>query len=248
MRRLVPIALVALALDADRVRIRYHLGAAPTATGVGAAKLIAGSADKAAEREDRPHERRDHLRGRRARARTLPLDGALDFGSGAFEFNYDMSRSACPGASDAKFQARMVDGVMYLNFGDLRRAATQAVGRSPAARTGRRWTSARCSRGRCAAAGSATRTRAASSTRSAVRVTSRSSGPRRCAASRPRTTARPSIRRRHSTRRRPSCGRRSAKGIETFKGPLPVDVWIDGDGQARKIAMDMDSRLGSASR
>ena len=27
-----------------------------------------------------------------------------------------------------------------------------------------------------------------------------------------------------------------------FKGPLPVDVWIDGDGQARKIAMNIDAR------
>ena len=95
---------------------------APTATGHGATQLIASSADKAAEAKTA------RMSGEvtfdvEGETRTLPLDGALDFGSGAFEFTYDMSQLGLPGAGGAKIKARIVDGAMYLNFGGLWPAA-----------------------------------------------------------------------------------------------------------------------------
>ncbi len=39
-----------------------------------------------------------------------------------------------------------------------------------------------------------------------------------------------------------------SKSLEMFDGPIPVDVWIDGDGQARKISMDITNERSTPRR
>ncbi len=126
MRRLVPIAIAALALTLSACGSGGST-AAPTATGLGATKLIAASADKTAATKTARMSGEVTIEVGGAR-RTLPLDGALDFGSGAFEFTYDMSQLGLPGAGGgAKIQARMVDGAMYMKLGDLGGGALSAL-------------------------------------------------------------------------------------------------------------------------
>jgi hypothetical protein len=36
-------------------------------------------------------------------------------------------------------------------------------------------------------------------------------------------------------------------GLDKLKGPFPVDVWLDGDGQTRKISMDIGESTGRVS-
>ncbi len=35
------------------------------------------------------------------------------------------------------------------------------------------------------------------------------------------------------------------QGLDQLGGSIPVDVWIDGDGQTRKITMDIDAKTGT---
>ncbi len=119
MRRLGLVAIAALVVTLSAVRQSARLDRRPDRH-----RARRGDADRRVCRqgrrgEDRPHERRGHRRPSTARTRTLPLDGALDFGTGAFEFSYDMSQLGLPGAGDAKIEARMVDGAMYMKLGDL---------------------------------------------------------------------------------------------------------------------------------
>jgi hypothetical protein len=132
MRRLgLVVAVLAIALAAcssdgsDSSSTPPSTGPAPEATGSRAATLIADSVDKAAEQQNARMSGHVTIEAD-GETKTLPLSGALDFRSGAFEFGYDLSRLGVPG-SDAKVRTRMVDGVMYVSFGDVAGEAGRAL-------------------------------------------------------------------------------------------------------------------------
>jgi hypothetical protein len=242
MRRLVPLALAVLALTLAACGSGSGSTAAPTATGLGALALIAGSVDKAAELETA------RMGGEVAietggRTMRLPLDGAIDFGSGAFEFTYDMSQMGIPGADDAKIEARLVDGVMYMNFGDL----GSADGLS-AVTGGKHWAKidlAAFGPGAGGALGEANPGGALEALRGAETVeTIGTDTLRGTETTHYRATVDPA---KALDQAPPALRERVQAGLELFDGPLPVDVWIDGDGRARQITIDVDLPVGSLS-
>ena len=108
--------------------------ALPVVTGARAAKLIAASADKA---QDVGTARMRggvtvDLEGQR---KTVTMDGVLDYRTGAIQFGMDMSDLGLPGGSDMTIEMRVVDGVSYMRFGDM----PGPVGQELDARTGGRW-------------------------------------------------------------------------------------------------------------
>jgi LppX_LprAFG lipoprotein len=240
MRRLVPVAIAALVLTLSGCGSGAS-NAAPTATGLGATRLIAASADKAAAAKTArmSGEVTIEVGGER---RTLPLDGALDFGSGAFEFTYDMSQLGLPGAGDdAKIQARMVDGAMYMKLGGLGGALSELIG-------DRSWVKIDLSSlglGSAGALGEANPGGTLDSLRGADDVERVGAETVRGVET---THYRATVDPRKALDRTPADLRdKISKALEMFGGPIPVDVWIDGDGQARKISMDITSETVNAS-
>jgi hypothetical protein len=230
MRRLVPVVIAALALT---------LSACGSGTGtgtsqVGATKLIAASADKAAAAKTARMSGGVTIEAR-GQTKTLPLDGALDFETGAFQFTYDMGDLGFPGMTDAKIEARMVDGVMYMNLGELG---------STAMTHGKSWLKmdfAALGLGKSSAGGLGNAN--PGGTLDALR-----------GAGDVETVGTETVRGVETTHYRAMIDPKRAidqaperlrdqvrKGLETFDGTIPVDVWIDGDGQARKISMEMSN-------
>jgi hypothetical protein len=221
--------------------------AAPTATGLGAAKLIASSAETTASAKTArmSGEITVTLGGETT---SLPLDGALDFGSGAFEFGYDVSKLGIPGAGDAKIQARMVDGVMYVNLGDL----SGDSGRSLSSVTGgKSWmkldlgafgqgsTGAGGGLGDANPGGTLDALRGAGDVQRVGTETLRGVETTHYTAT---------IDPQKALDKTPAELRdKVQKGLDGLGAPVPVDVWIDGDGQTRKIAMDVDTASGAVS-
>jgi hypothetical protein len=50
---------------------------------------------------------------------TIPLEGAIDFEHDATRFSMSLAGLGLPGVGDAALEARVVDGHLYLNLGDL---------------------------------------------------------------------------------------------------------------------------------
>ena len=235
---------------AERVRQRLGVRHRPP-TGHGAVQLIASVRGQGGRGEDGADERRGHGRRSKGETRTLPLDGALDFGSGAFEFTYDMSQLGLPGLGERQdpgphgrrrdvHEPRRALG--WRRQGPVVDDRRQELGRSS--------TSRRSASARRASAGLSDAN--PGGTLDSLRgVGDVDDGRHRDAAraSRRPTTARPSTRRRRSTRRPAELRAQDrARASATLSGPIPVDVWIDGDGQARKISMNIDAATASRSR
>ncbi|MGZ4688335.1 MAG: LppX_LprAFG lipoprotein [Acidimicrobiia bacterium] len=220
-------------------------GSSHGATGLGATKLVAASADKAvaAKTARMSGEVSFEVLGKR---QTLPLDGVLDFGSGAFEFSFDMSQLGIPGAGGAKIVARMVDGVMYMKLGDL-----AAAGDLSSVTGGKSWVKLDMSQfgvkshdsggelGDANPGGSLDALRGAGDVQKVGTETVRG-----VATTHYRATVDP----KKALDEAPAELRdRVRKGLEMFHGSIPVEVWIDGDGQARKVSMDVDTKTGRVS-
>ena len=101
-------------------------GSATAPNGRRPVELIAGSADKAAAAKSARISGEVTVTAH-GETKTLPLDGAVDFGSGAFTFAYDLSDLGLPGGTGARIQARMVDGVMYMDLGALAGSAGKGL-------------------------------------------------------------------------------------------------------------------------
>jgi hypothetical protein len=247
MRRLALI-VAAVAITLSACGSGTESSAAPVVTGVGAEKLIAASADKAADAKTA------RIAGEvtidaGGKTRTLPLDGALDFGSGAFEFSYDLSQLGLPGASGAqKIQARLVDGTMYLNLGDLAGKAGKQLG---SMLDGKSWVKldlgslGLSSGGSSGALGDANPKGTLDALRGAGEVEKVGTDTLRgVATTHYRATIDPQKALEDAP---PALHDKVQKGLDALGGPVPVDVWIDGDGQARKIATDVDVKGVKAS-
>jgi hypothetical protein len=190
---------------------------APVATGSRAASLIAASVDKAAERQNARMSGHVTIETG-GETRTLPLDGALDFRSGAFEFAFDLSRLGVPGR-DGAIRARMVDRVMYVSFGELEGEAGRALSKLL---DGKAWVKldlASLGQG----ADNATGGGLAQADPGGVLDLLRDIGDVE------------------------TIGPETLRGVPTthYRGtidgaPAPVDVWVDGDGQTRKVAATVD--------
>jgi hypothetical protein len=218
--------------------------AAPTATGVGAAKLIASSVDTtaAAKTARMNGEVTITVGGDTA---TLPLDGALDFETGAFESTYDMSQLGIPGAGDSKVHARMVDGVMYMNLGDLGGDADESLSTMT---DGKSWMKldlgafGQGSTGGVTGLGDADPSGTLEALRGAGEVETVGTDTLRGVET---THYRAMIDPQKALDEAPANLREQGlKGLDELGGPVPVDVWIDGDGQTRKISMDIDAKSG----
>jgi predicted small secreted protein len=242
MRRLVPALVVALAVTLSACGSGSDGSSAPDATGVSATKLIASSADKAAAAKTAriSGEVTVEVRGER---KTMPIDGALDFRTGAFEFGYDMSSLGVPGGQDAKIQARMVDGTMYMSFGDLL-AGELGEGLSSAL-GGKSWVKLDLaslglgSTGAGGGLGDANPGGTLESLRGAGDVKRIGSEKVRGADT---THYRVTIDPEKALAEVPAEQRaRVQENLGKLGGPIPVEVWIDGDGQARKITMNVDA-------
>jgi len=190
---------------------------APVASGARAATLISESVDKTAERQNA------RISGQvtievDGETKTLPLEGALDFRSGAFEFAYDLSRLGVPSA-DTTIRARMVDGVMYVSFGDVAGSAGRALS---SILDGKEWLALDLgSLGM--GADNATGGGLAQADPGGVLDLLREIGEV--------TTI----------------GNETLRGVPTthYRGMIdavsvPVDVWVDGEGRARKISATVD--------
>jgi hypothetical protein len=190
---------------------------APVATGARAATLIAASVDKAAERQNARMAGRVTIQTA-GETRTLPLDGALDFRSGAFEFAFDLSRLGIPGR-DRTIRARMVDRVMYVSFGELEGAAGRALSSLLDGKAWVRLDLASLGQG----ADNATGGGLGQADPAGVLDLLRDIGDVE------------------------TVGPETLRGVPTthYRGTIdtaavPVDVWVDGDGQTRKFAATLD--------
>jgi hypothetical protein len=220
---------------------------APTATGHSAAKLIASSVDTTADAKTA------RMSGEvtvtvGSETKTLPLDGALNFDTGSFEFGYDLSQLGIPGAGDTKIQARMVDGVMYLNLGDIGGGSDQGLSAMTGGKSWMKLDLGALGQGSSGAGGGlgdadpggtldALRgvgdvERVGTETLRGVETTHYTAtiDPQKALDETP-AELRDKVQ----------------KGLDELGGPVPVDVWIDGDGQTRKIAMDVDAKAGRVS-
>jgi hypothetical protein len=241
MRRLL-VLMAAVAVTLSACGGGSGSSSAPVATGVRAAKLIAASADKAAAAKTARISGAVTVEAGGKRT-TLPIEGALDFGTGAFEFGYDLSQLGLPGAGSSKIQARMVDGVMYLSFGDLAGKAGEQLG---ALLGGKGWVkldlgslglgSASASGGLSDAnpGGTLDALRGAGAVERVGTDTVRGVST---------THYHATVDPQQALDKAPPALRDKVKqGLDQLGGPIPVDVWIDGDGQARKITTDIDAK------
>jgi hypothetical protein len=219
-------------------------GTAATPTGHHAVELIASSADKAAAAKTA------RIGGEvtvttQGGTKTLPLDGALDFGSGAFEFTYDLSKLGLPGASGAKIQARMVDGVMYMNLGDLAGSGGKGLESMTGGKSWIKLDLGSLGLGAPGASGGLSDANPSGTLdllRGAGDVQKVGTETLRGVET---THYRATIDPQQAVDKAPDALRgRVQQGLGAINGPIPVDVWIDGDGQARKIAMSVDAKTG----
>ena len=229
MRRLVPAVIAALAFTLSAC------GSGSGSTSIGATKLIATSADKAAAAKTArmSGEITIEVKGEK---KTLPLDGALDFETGAFQFSYDMSGLGVPGMGNAKIDARMVDGVMYMNLGALG-GTSMTHGKSwvkiDLASLGLGKGSSGGGLGDANPGGSLDALRGAGDVQTVGTETVRGVET---------THYRATIDPQKAIDQAPERLRAQVrKGLEGNGASIPVDVWIDGDGQDRKISMEMTS-------
>lgn len=237
---LVVVASVVVALSA----CASGSGTASAPNGRRAVELIAGSADRAAAAKSA------RISGEvtvttKGETKTLPLDGAVDFGSGAFTFTYDLSDIGLPGANNATIQARMVDGVMYLDLGALAGAEGQGV---ESMTGGKRWIKldlgALGSRaGAAGGLGDANPSGTLDLLRGVGDVQKIGTESLHGVAT---THYRATLDPQKALDQAPDSLRgRVQQSLRAIDGPVPVDVWIDGDGQARKITTSIDAKTGA---
>ncbi len=207
--------------------------------------MIASSADKAAAAKSARISGEVTVRAN-GETRTLPLDGAVDFGSGAFEFTYDLSRLGLPGATSAKIQARMVDGAMYMNLGGLAGGAGKGLSSMTG---GKAWIKLDLGALGLDQSGSSGGLSDANpgGTLELLRgvgdvTTVGTETLRGVSTTHYRATVDPA----KAIDEAPAALRgRVQQGLGAISGPIPVDVWIDGDGQARKISTSVDAKSAS---
>ncbi len=111
-RSLIAGAVLALALGACGSTAHT----ASKASRVSTLALVAGSPDAAADAGSA------RMLGKLtlsvdSKTRTVPIDGVVDFRSGASRLTMDLGALGLPGGGE--IEARMVDGVMYMKMGDL---------------------------------------------------------------------------------------------------------------------------------
>jgi LppX_LprAFG lipoprotein len=247
MRRLVPVAVIAaLALTLGACGSGSGSSSAP-ADGLGATKLIAASADKAAAAKTArmSGEVTVNVGGKSSK---LPLDGILDFETGAFQFKYDFGQLGIPGGGASQIEARMVDGVMYMNLGSLggKNGLSSVTG-------GKTWLKLDLAKFGAGAGGSGSAGGLGDANPGGVLDSLRGAGDvqkvgtdtlRGVETTHYRATIDPQ----KALAKAPAALREKAKaGLDQLKGPFPIDVWIDGDGQTRKISMDVDAAAGKVS-
>lgn len=247
MRRLGFIVAAAALLTLSACGGGSGASSGPTATGLGAVKLIAGSADKAAAAKTARMSGEVTIEARGQR-RTLPLDGALDFGSGAFEFTYGMSQLGIPGAGHAELAARVVDGVMYVNLGDLAGGSGKGLSTLTGAKTWMQVDLTSLGVGSSGAGGGLTDANPGGtldSLRGAGDVSRLGTETLRGVET---THYKATIDPQKALEKTPADLRdKVQKGLDALGGSIPAEVWIDGDGQTRKIAMNLDTDSGTVS-
>lgn len=222
-------------------------GSGSASAGRTAVALIASSADKATNAKSARMSGEVTVQAK-GETKTLPLDGAVDFGSGAFEFTYDLSHLGLPGAASTKIQARMVDGAMYMNLGGLDGAAGKGLSSMTG---GKSWLKLDLSSLGLGASGSSGGLSDANpgGTLELLRgvgdvKTIGTETLRGVSTTHYRATIDP----RRALDKTPAALRgRVQQDLGAINGTIPVDVWIDGDGQARKIATDVDAKTGTIS-
>jgi len=205
-----------------------------TASRISTAALVAGAADKAAA------EKTVKVTGHetftvQGKERTVPIDGAVDFATGAADLTVDASSLGLRGLGSIR--ARMIDGVMYMDFGALLRRTD-----TPAPLRGKTWLKLDTAQlggnggSGSGAAGILQSLRGAGDVREVG--TERIDGV--------------DTRHFHATvdtskaiaRVRPGPLRDLAeKGLSEMGPTYPVDVWIDGDGLPRRLALRITTTM-----
>ena len=104
-----------------------------TASKVSTLQLVAGAAAKASDAKTAKVTMTMSLPVA-GKTRDISIDGAVDFRNGAVEMSMDMS-SFGVGAPDGSIALRMVDGVLYMDMGDM----LQDAGELPAGLRGKHW-------------------------------------------------------------------------------------------------------------
>jgi LppX_LprAFG lipoprotein len=247
MRRLVPVAVIAaLALTLGACGSGSSSSSAPD-NGLGATKLIAASADKAAAAKTARMggEVTVNVGGK---STTLPLDGILDFETGAFQFKYDFSQLGIPGGGASKIEARMVDGVMYMNLGSLGGSnglSSMTGGKTWMKLDLKAFGAGAGATGSAGGLGDANPGGVLDSLRGAGDVEKVGADTLRGVET---THYRATIDPQKAIANAPAELQEKAKaGLAELGGPFPMDVWIDGDGQTRKISADIDAATGKVS-
>jgi hypothetical protein len=245
MRRLSLVVLAAVVVTLSACGSGSGSGTATAPTGRSAVQLIASSADKAADAKSARISGQVTVQAK-GQTKTLPLDGAVDFGSGAFAFTYDLSQLGLPGAASAKIQARMVDGVMYMNLGGLAGGAGKGLS---AMTGGKTWI--KLDLGSLGLSGAGTSGGLSDANPSGTLDMLRGAGDvttvgtetlRGVSTTHYRATIDPA----KAIAEAPAAARgRVQQGMKAINGPIPVDVWIDADGQARKITTSVDAQSAS---
>jgi hypothetical protein len=245
MRRLGLVVLGSIVLTLSACGSGSGSGTATAPTGRGAVELIASSADKAADAKTARISGEVTVTAK-GETKTLPLDGAVDFGTGAFRFTYDLSHLGLPGATSAKIEARMIDGAMYMNLGGFEGAAGQGLSSMTG---GKSWIKLDLSSLGLGAAGSSGGLSDAnpSGTLDLLRgvgdVTTVGTETLRGVST---THYRATVDPQKAVDEAPDALRgQVGKGLGAISGTIPVDVWIDGDGQARKITISVDAKTAS---
>ncbi len=243
MRRLGLLVVAAIVVTLSACGSGSGSTAAPH--GRHAVELIAASADQAAGA------RSARMSGEitvttKGETKTLPLDGAVDFGTGAFTFTYDLSQLGLPGAASTKIQARMVDGALYLNLGDLSGGADRGLS---ALTGGKTWVKMDLGSLGLGAPGSSGGLSEANPSglldllRGVGAVKTIGTETLRGVET---THYRATIDPARALARTPAALRgRVQRGLGAIGGTIPVDVWIDGDGRARKIETDVDAKAAT---
>lgn len=167
----------------------------------------------------------------------VPIDGAVDVTRQAMSLTVDTGALGLPSAGKGSFEMRVVDGVVYVHLGDL-------GGKLP----GVKWLKVDVGSvpGASGALGQADPSATLDALRGAGEVKAVGEESVRGVST---THYRVTIDLKRALDRVPADLKAQASaGLERMgTTTLPADVWIDGDGQARKISMSFDTPAGGVS-
>jgi hypothetical protein len=239
-RSLVGATLLVCALSVSAAACGSGGGPAaePKAVDVSATRLIAASADKAAAAKTARISGTISVRAA-GKDQEIPIDGAVDLEHNAVQLAMDMGGLGLPRLGDAKFEARFVDGVMYLHLGD--------VGGMSSILGGKEWLKVDVSSvpGASGALGDVNPGSSLDALRGAgdvERVGTEEIGGVET------THYRVVIDPARALERVPAEVRdRARAGLEQLGARTPADVWLDADGQTRQISMAFETKAGRVS-